>query len=376
MKKLKIPYLNLLPVLVIAFFLFKLVDNTELSFGSILAVLYGCVAYFIAGFFVAYLLNPAMKFFEKLIHSEKDSKTVQKTKRAGVIAFLYLLFAGIITIFVVAIIPTVRDGVNEIVENIPGYAEYIQHFLIDFSDSLDPQVYTAIEAWVEDGFRVLYNWLSGMDYSAIGTGVSNFATGVVRMFFGFIISVYFLFSKEELISGIKKLLFALFGREKAEKIVETGRQTNEIFLNFIVSRLLQSLIIFIIGLLVLVPLRIPLAPLVALVIGATNMIPYLGPWLGGAVCVLLVLFYSPIKALWVLLYILGVQVLDNAIIGPKVMSDQVGISPLLVILGVTLGATFGGIFGMFVGVPIVAVLKLVFYDPYISRKLGGENIDF
>ncbi|MBQ9914806.1 MAG: hypothetical protein IJO50_01550, partial [Clostridia bacterium] len=111
MKKLKIPYLNLLPVLVIAFFLYKLVDNTELSIGGVLSVLYGCIAYFVSGFFVAYLLNPAMKFFEKLIRSEKDSKTVQKTKRAGVIAFLYLLFAGIITIFVVAIIPTVRDGV-------------------------------------------------------------------------------------------------------------------------------------------------------------------------------------------------------------------------------------------------------------------------
>ncbi|MBQ9914539.1 MAG: AI-2E family transporter, partial [Clostridia bacterium] len=249
-------------------------------------------------------------------------------------------------------------------------------FLIDFSDSLDPQVYSAIEAWVEDAFGMLYNWLSGMDYSAIGTGVSNFATGVVRLFFGFIISVYFLFSKDDLICGIKKLLFAVFGKEKAVRIVETGRKTNEIFLNFIVSRLLQSLIIFILGLIVLVPLRIPLAPLVALVIGVTNMIPYLGPWLGGAVCVLLVLFYSPVKALWVLLYILGVQILDNAIIGPKVMSDQVGISPLLVILGVTLGATFGGVFGMFIGVPVVAVLKLVFYDPYISRKLGGENIDF
>ena len=375
MKKLKIPYLNLLPVLVIAFFLFKLVDNTELSFGGVIAVVYGCIAYFVAGFFVAYLLNPAMKFFENLIRSQKDSQGVKKAKRAGVIAFLYLLLAGIVTVFVVAVIPTIRDGVNEIIANIPGYAEYIQRFLIDFSGTLDPQVYTAIEGWVEDGFKMLYNWLSGMDFSAIGAGVSSFATGVVRTFFGFIISVYFLYSKEELIDGVKKLLYALFGKEKADKAVETGRKINEIFLNFIVSRLLQSLIIFIIGLVVLVPLRIPLAPLVALIIGVTNMIPYLGPWLGGAVCVLVVLFYSPLKALWVLLYILGVQILDNAIIGPKVMSDQVGISPLLVILGVTLGATFGGVFGMFVGVPIVAVLKLVFYDPYIRRKLAGQNID-
>ena len=105
-----------------------------------------------------------------------------------------------------------------------------------------------------------------------------------------------------------------------------------------------------------------------------NLIPYIGPFLGGFISTALVLLYSPIQALWVLVYAIGVQILDNIFIGPKVMSEQVGISPLLVILGVTLGGTFGGVLGMFIGVPLVAVVKLVFYDPFVERKLAEKEI--
>ena len=379
MKKFKIPYLNVLPVLLLAFLIFKLVNNTELSFGGVLATLYSCIAYFVSGFVVAYILNPALKFFEGLIQSRKDSPKTKKVKRAGVIAFLYLLLIGVVTIFVVAIIPTIRDGIAEMANNIPQYADHIESWLMDFAGGVDPQVYHAIDSWVEDAFKVLYNWLHQMDLSSIGSaltsGVSSFAVGLIRFGFGFVISVYFLFSKERLIVGLKKLVYALCGELRAEKIFEIGIKINTIFLNFIVSKLLQSLIIFVVGLIVLVPLNIPLAPLIALFIAVTNMIPYFGPYIGAVPSILLVFFYSPIKALWILIYAIGVQILDNAIIGPKVMSDQVGISPLFVIAGVTLGGTFGGILGMFIGVPIVAVIKLVFYDPYIEKKLQERNID-
>jgi len=378
MKKIKIPYMNVLPVLVIAFFLFKLVYNTELSIGGILRTIYGCIAYFVAGFVVAYLLNPAMVFFEKLISSKRDSAKMQRLKRAGVIAFLYLMLAGVVAIFVVAIIPTIRTGVQEIMDSIPLYTYHLQTWLINMTGETNSQLQGTVEAWIEDGFRVLYNWLQGMDLSsvsdAVTSGVSSFATGIIRFGFGLIISVYYLYSKERLTVSVKKLLYACLGKKHAESLMETGQKINAIFLDFIVSKLLQSLIMFIVGLIVLVPIRVPLAPLLALMMAIFNMIPYFGPFFGGVLSVLLVLFYSPIMALWVLIYAVGIQILDNAVIGPKIMSEQVGISPVLVIAGVTLGGTFGGILGMFLGVPVVAVIKLVFYDPYIERKLQEKDI--
>ncbi|MBR5235885.1 MAG: AI-2E family transporter [Clostridia bacterium] len=379
MKKIKIPYLNVLPVLFIAFLLFKLVNNTELSFGGVFQTLYSCIAYFVSGFVVAYLLNPAMNFFEKLIASTKDSAQTRNIKRTGVIAFLYLLLIGCVTIFVVAIIPIISNGFRELADKIPSVMVALEEWVSDFGSKTGSKVLVS-ESWFEDGFKILYNWLRDHDFSTIGgavtSGVSSVATGLIRFGFGLVISVYFLYSKERIILSIKKFCFAVFGKNRGERIVETGQKINTIFMNFIVSRLLQSLIMFLLGLLVLVPIRVPLAPLIALFIAAMNMIPYFGPFLGGLISVVLVLFYSPVMALWVLIYAVGIQVLDNVVIGPKIVSEQMGISPVLVILGVTLGGIFGGVLGMILGVPLVAVVKLVFYDAYIDRKLKDEGVEF
>lgn len=378
MKKFKIPYLNVLPVLFISFLLFKLINNTEISIGGVFQTLYGCIAYFVSGFVIAYLMNPAMCFCERLIQSQKDTERAHSLKRGGVIAFLYLLFIGIITIFVVAVIPTIRTGVREIIDNIPQYTLKLETWLEDFSLSADPELSGIIEGRIEESFKLLYNWLQNADLSSIGgavtSAVSSSATALIRFGFGLIVSIYFLFSKESLLLSIKKLCYALLGRKHADRLMDTGRKINTIFLNYIVSKLLQSLILFILGLIVLVPIGIPLAPLIAFFIAVTNMIPYFGPYIGAIPSIIVVLFYSPIKALWVAVYAVGAQILDNTIIGPKIMSEQVGISPLLVIAGVTLGGIFGGILGMVLGVPIVAVIKLVFYDPFIERKLKEQDI--
>ncbi len=378
MKKWKIPYIQALPVLIIAFFIFKLIYEAELSFDSVLSAIYSCIAYFVSGFIVAYLLNPALKFFENLIQSKKDTEKMKKLKRGGVIAFLYLLLAGILTIFVVAVIPTIRTGILELRENLPEYTRNLESWFAAFPLK-NPELSKTVELWINDLSGFIFSWLQGLDLSSIGdavtTAVSTSATALIRFVFGLVVSVYFLYSKERLIRGVKKFIYAFFDAKKAENVIETSRKINKIFQNFIVSKLLQSLIIFILGLLVLVPLNMPLAPLLALFIAVTNMIPYFGPYIGAVPSILLVLFYSPIKAFWLLIYAVGVQILDNLIIGPKIMSEQVGISPLFVILGVTIGGTFGGILGMFIGVPIVATAKLVFYDPYIERRLREKGVN-
>lgn len=379
-KKYKIPYLGVVPVILISAILLKLIFTTEISLQGVFTTIYSCIAYFVWGFAFAYLLNPAVRFFEQLIASGKDSMRCKRGKRALVIAFLYLLITGLITIFIVAIVPTIRQGVSDLIDNIPRYAAKFEVWVLDITNSLDPNLSDTVEKYTKDLFEMLYNWLTGvMDFSSIGgavtSAVSGSAQAIMRMFFGIVISIYFLYSKEGLILQVKRLLYSLFSEKAVESILKAGRETNVIFQNFIVSKLLQSMIMFAIGLIVLVPLRIPLAPLIALIIAVTNMIPYFGPWIGAIPSVILTMFIGGFwPALVTVLFAVGIQILDNLIIGPKIMSTQVGISPILVIAGVTIGGKFGGVFGMFMGVPLIAVLKLVFYDRFVARKLKEKNL--
>lgn len=378
-KKLKIPYLNIVPVAIILLVLYKIIMNTNISFAGITTLIYSCVAYFVWGFVFAYLLNPALVFFEKLIKREKDSDKIKLLKRGGVIAFIYLLLTGLLALFIIAILPSIRKGISEIIDNIPLYAQSFITHLTDITNSIDPAISKSITETVKGFAETLYSWLNNLlDISTIQNAVDAVKVpvmGTVRMIFGIVVSIYLLFSKERLISSGKRLAYAVFSESTGAKLITTLSEINRVFMNYLVSKFLQSFIMFIIGLIVLVPLNIPLAPFISFIIAVFNMIPYFGPYIGAIPCILIAWFYAPIKALWVLIYAVGIQLIDNIIVGPKIMSSQVGISPLLVILGVTIGGQLGGVLGMFLGVPVIAVIKLVFYDRFIEKRLSLRNIN-
>ena len=380
MKNWKIRYLNVLPVLVIAFLLCKLIFTTNISLSSLFSMLYSCIAYFVYGLAFVYFLNPLLVFIERNIVKKTDNQKKKNIKRGISIAVIYAVVLGFISIFVMNIVPTIVSGLNDFINGLPEYLNNFQNWATDTLRTFNPDLAKNFEGYISNFAMNIYNWIEKeMDMAHVGktvtTAVSGSAKTVIRVVFGIVISIYFLFGKEELTKHFKRFIYAVFSRERAETIMNYGKAINKIFFDFIISKLLQAFVIFILGLIILVPFDIPLAPLISLLLALTNMIPYIGPWLGGIPSVLLALVFNPIKGLIVLLFIIGMQIVDNLFIGPKIMSDRVGISPLLVIAGVAIGGTFGGIIGMFIGVPLVAVIKLVFYDSFIEQRLGMKNIN-
>ena len=379
MKKWKIRYLNVLPVLIIAFLLCKLIFTTDISLSGVFSTVYSCIAYFIYGLVFAYFLNPLLVFLERRIVKPEDTEKNKKLKRGLSIAAIYLMVIGFISIFIINIAPAIASGFNDFLADIPAYIERLQMWTTDTLHLVSPDVAESIGGNIMELIRKTYSaFATEPDVSGVGsvvtTAVSVSAKAVVRVVFGVVISVYFLFGKEKLIKHARRFIYAVFSTEHAETVLQYGREINKIFFDFLISKLVQAFVVFVLGLCILVPFGIPLAPLISLLLAVTNMIPYIGPWVGGIPGVLLAFLFNPIKGLIVLLFIIGMQILDNLFIGPKIMSDRVGISPLLVIAGVAIGGTLGGFIGMFIGVPLIAVAKLVFYDSFIERRLKAKNL--
>ncbi len=84
------------------------------------------------------------------------------------------------------------------------------------------------------------------------------------------------------------------------------------------------------------------------------------------------LVYSPMKSLWVFIFLLILQQLDGNLIGPKVMGDQIGLSPLWIISAVLIGGALFGIVGVFLSVPLAAVIKVTI-DKYIDKKIHFKD---
>ncbi len=380
MKKWRIRYLEVLPVLIIALLLGKLIFTTNISFDGLLTTIYSCIAYFVYGLAIAYFLNPLLVFMEQKFVKKTDSSKTKNVKRGLFIAIVYLVVLGFITIFLLNIVPTIVNGLNDFVNELPTYFSNFHTWATDTIRRFSPELANNLGGYLSDFSANIYGWVEKeMDMMHVGKTVTSAVSGsaktLVRIFFGIVISVYFLFGKETLTKQLKRFIYAAFSTEKADTLLRYGTAINRIFFDFIISKILQAFVIFILGLIILVPFDIPLAALISLLLAITNMIPYIGPWLGGVPSVLMAVLFNPVKGLIVLLFIIGMQLVDNLFIGPKIMSDRVGISPLLVIAGVAIGGTFGGVIGMFIGVPLVAVVKLVFYDEFIEKRLSKKNVD-
>ncbi len=380
MKKNRLKHMDLIPILIVAFLLFKLVFSANVSIAWAFDAVYSCVAYFIYGFIIAYFLNPLVSKIEKRVVKESDSEKKRSTIRTIIIATVFLVVIGLIAVFFINIIPAIVDAARDFVENFPKYLANFQNWINGTFAFLNPDVTERLNVILSQIANSVTSWAAAkLDVEKVGgvlsTAVSGSAKFILNFVFGIVVSIYFLHGKEQIIKQIKQFIYALFSNERAENILECGRKINKIFYDFILSKIVQAFVIFILGLIVLAPLGIHFAPIISLLLAVTNMIPYIGPWIGSVPCVVLLLLYSPVQALILLAFILGMQILDNVLIGPKITSDRVGISPLLVIAGVAIGGTFGGVIGMFIGVPVVAVVKLVFYDGFIEKRLKEKNLD-
>jgi predicted PurR-regulated permease PerM len=105
-------------------------------------------------------------------------------------------------------------------------------------------------------------------------------------------------------------------------------------------------------------------------VAATELIPYLGPWLGAIPVVVYELIVNPISALWVALLFLGIHQIEGHIVVPKFMGSALRLHPLLVIFGLLAGAELYGLPGVFVALPLLAVLRALW--EFFSERITFE----
>jgi predicted PurR-regulated permease PerM len=112
--------------------------------------------------------------------------------------------------------------------------------------------------------------------------------------------------------------------------------------------------------------------------GLTEVIPYIGPWLGGFPPVVAAFFHSPWAALWLIVAIFLIQQLESHVLAPNIVGTSVGVHPLIVIFVLLCGAQIGGIMGMLVSLPLLAMLRhtLQFYNFRFSKAswAGDDGI--
>lgn len=352
----------------------------------------GILAPVVYGFAIAYLLSPIVNWLEKGIRrgwqankklQGKKLKHASTVLRAVSILLTEALAILLIYLLMSVLVPQLVDSISMLINNAETYYNTVYSWANDLLNRP-----SSVLAWLAklvtdnyaDTVSILRDkilpWaqrmLSGLT-DGIWSGIWGVVTFAKNLIIGFIISVYMLAMKEKSLARCCKLVYGIFKENQAQWIIHGIRRVNAIFSGFVRGKLLASLIVGILCFIGCYIMKIPYTPLISVVVGVTNVIPFFGPFLGAIPSALLILIVSPIKCLYFVIFILLLQQFDGNVLSPSILSGSTGISGFWVIVAILIGGGLGGVLGMFLGVPIFACLQ-VLVKFLVDRRLTKRNM--
>ena len=360
-----IKYRDILVIVLIALVGYKLIDNYQM-FLNLISTTISVISPFIYAMIFAYCINPIMNLFERKLNM----------KRGLSIFTTYLLIGGAIVIGALYIVPSIVDSIISITSEIPKYMETVQGWI---NEALKNQnLYDLINSTgLLDNISVISGKMSSIIIGILDGSVSSIVsitTNVVKIGFGFLISIYILLDKERFIAEVKTITYMILKEEKGTKLIDLVRTYHEMIGKYIGTIAIDSAIIGVLAFFGLMIIGAPYTPLLAIIVGVTNMIPYFGPFVGEVVGAAVGIFVSPAMAITIFVFLLALQQFDAWYLDPKLIGDKVGVKPFYIILAVTIGGGFFGPIGMLLASPTMATINIYYERKVNLFKARNKNL--
>lgn len=312
----------------------------------------------VIGFVVAFILNVPVTGFEKLL-AKLTAKAKKKPKDSTIhvismvlaIVCVLLVLTLLFTLVIPELVRTVRTLAAFVKENWPKLLTFLEQQNIDTTVINDLIAGFNFEEAVK---KILDG--AGTVLGSVASAATTTASTIFSAVIGVIIAMYVLSSRDTLIRQAKKVLYAYFKEEKADRVCYIGSLAQDSFTKFLSGQCLEAIIL---GVLIFISFTIfglPYAPLLGVVTAICALIPYVGAFISCALGVLLALLESPQKALICLIVYLVVQFIETQFIYPYVVGGSVGLSPLWTLIAVLVGGNLFGLLGMIFFIPVVSVI--------------------
>lgn len=330
---------------------------------------------FIVGGIIAYLLNFILKFYEEELLENIIRVNIKKKGKRGISLLLtYITFFLFVILFIRFVLPQLFESLLGLANSIPTYVNNLSSFLQTNIDNttIQSEVLVAITDKVNMAIEYIIKVAADM-IPILGNMVMSITSSIWNIVLGVIISMYILMDKEKFYALSKKVCYGMFSKRKANIIVKITQKVNYTFGRFIAGKIIDSFIIGVLTFMVLIIFKMPYSPLISVIIGITNIIPFFGPFIGAVPSSIIILFVSPVKALWFLIIIFIIQQVDGNIIGPKILGDSIGISPFWILFSILIMGKLMGIVGMIIGVPLFAVVYSIIKE-IIEERLKEKGL--
>lgn len=336
----------------------------------------------IIGIFAAYLLNPMMtaietKLFKKWSHSDDAKK--RGRARAFALLLTMLIVAAALVLVIVMVLPQLVDNIVGVFSNMDSYIATVNEFL-DKTFEDNPTLHEFLGNPLDDftqfikGIWERYSTELLSFAGNLANGLWSVLSAMYNLIIGLVISIYLLAKKEMFIGQAKKLIFAFVRVKPAQRFLAVCREASKKFLGSIMGKIIEALLVACIYFIGCTIMGMNYSLLISVIMFVFNLIPFIGPFIGAIPCTLLLLLSGdPMMALWFVIFSLILQNVDGNIIAPWILGDSTGLPAVWILISILIGGGMFGMLGMLLGVPICAVVYMLFKD-FVEGRLRKRKL--
>ena len=281
------------------------------------------------GFIYAWIFNPLINRLSK------------KINRNIVCIMLFLVFVFLFSLFIYYLVPMFYREIMEFIELLPSVLSKIEIKVetIGLRDMLDKLIVFVVDS-LPDYF---ISFVKGT-FKYVGVIV-----------IGLILGLYMSFDYERIVSSV----YAVVPKKYKCVVINLSQDVSSTVRKCVNGTLLVALCVFVLDSICFMIIKLDSSILLGMICGITDLIPYVGPYIGGAIAVLVGFTESKKLGFMCLIICFIVQCIENYVLQPIIMSKSIKISPILIIVGLLIFGKFFGIFGMIMATPILAMLKVI-----------------
>ncbi|MGH8928868.1 MAG: AI-2E family transporter [Acidimicrobiia bacterium] len=287
--------------------------------------------------------------------------------------FAFLVTGGVVTATVVLLVPVVRQQATDFAAQLPNLYDTVVDWLHATSDSfgidLGP-VWTSetIRTWIQDpaNQETIQGVLGGF-----GSGAGRILRGVTETIAVTILAPVLAFYMLMDATKFKQRSRELTPPAQRQEAIYLADQLTTALGSFVRGQLLVALFVGVSSSVGLYILDLPFWLIIGMVAGVLNLVPFVGPFVGGALAAIVALFNGDMsQALWAVGIFTAIQQIDNHIITPLVQRTRVNLSPLVIVLSLIVGGAIAGLLGVVIAVPAAAAIRILVGHAWRTRVLG------
>jgi predicted PurR-regulated permease PerM len=311
---------------------------------------------FAVGLVLAYLLMPLVLWLEERLPPRRKWPAFRRVISVLIALLVLVCIVGAFSYFVVS---AIIQASTELLDNAPYFVsqslEQIQGWLDDIIASLPADIQEEVNNAFEETGVAIGNSLSSSLMEAVRSIPDTFG-----MLLGFAVLPFFLFYLLKDSEKLKTGFLSAFSAGNAEHARNISRIIEHVLGRYIRAQIMLGLIVAYFTFIGLHVLDVPYKLALALLAGVLEMVPVVGPWIAGAIAVVVTLAVVPDRAIWVAVLFVCVQLLENNLLVPKIQSAYLRIHPAIMIFLLVFGAYIAGFWGLLIIGPLTATLVEIF----------------